>query len=334
MGEAVRIRDHNDRRTIAAAAVATGEIWQLPDGRAAYYNGLDAAAANDFTEWQTDGTVEVTKTASIVILDGQPVFWDHSANSATFEPVNDRDFFLGTAVGDWASADTTGKVNLNCKPHYNVDLLHGGAGFGTGGFLSVPVGTPAAGAFGYPVVLGGTLQLELTATSEAQKADALSVDGFAVGSNWIFEGIFRLANDGANATQDFTFGVASGTHATDFQSVAEFAAVSTVGASTNINCQSDDGTTDVAPTDSTKDYTEGSAVANRVHVVIDGRDPASVKFYIDGVRVLSGTTFVLTAATGPLFAIAHLEKTIGTDVYKVLIDHAAVRLMQQDNVQR
>lgn len=331
--EAIFLRERRSRRMVAVAAVESGEVWQMPDGLAAVKVGLDEAAANDMAHFETEGIHTVAKTSGVVITDGQPVYWDHSANSATFEPVNDKDFFLGTAYGDAASADTTMEVNLNKRPHYSRDLLRGD-GMGAVGFLSALAGTPAAGGFGYPVTLGGALILELTATNEAQKVDAMSVDGFAIGSNWIFEGIFRIINDGSNATQDFTLGVASGTHATDFQSVAEFAAVSTVGGSTNINCQSDDGTTDVAPTDSTKDYTEGSAVANRVHVVIDGRDHTNIKFYVNGERVLSATTFTLTAGTGPLFIIAHLEKTSGTDVYKVAVDQAAVRLMHQDNVQQ
>jgi predicted RecA/RadA family phage recombinase len=309
-----------------AAAKEGGDVVQMGDGRAGVCSTDIAAGVKGSAI--VNGIVNVLKTADMVILDGQPVYWDHSANTATFEAVNDKDFFLGVAYGDAAASDTRLKVDLNQKPYYNVDLLNPTPGRGTSGYLSVPVGTAAAGAFGYPLILGTSMQLELTATNEAQKVDALSVDGFAIASNWIFEGIFRIASDGSNATQDFTLGVASGTHATDFQSVAEFAAVSTVGGSTNINCQSDDGTTDVAPTDSTKDYTEGSAVANRVHVVIDGRDHTAIKFYINGERVLSATTFTLTAATGPLFVIAHLEKTSSTDTYKVVVDHAAVRLME------
>jgi hypothetical protein len=154
-------------------------------------------------------------------------------------------------------------------------------------------------------------------------------DGFSKDANAIVEGAFLILSDGSNATQDFTIGAASGTHATDFQSVAEFVAVSTVGNSTNLNVQSDDSTTDVPPTDSTLDYTEGSAVAQRVEFWIDMRDPNDCQVYINGVLVLGATVFTLAAASGPLFLIAHLEKTAGTDVYKVAVEWLRARYAQQ-----
>jgi FMN-dependent NADH-azoreductase len=61
---------------------------------------------------------------------------------------------------------------------------------------------------------------------------------------------------------------------------------------------------------------------------MDARDPASVKLYVDGVRVLSGTTFVLTAATGPLGLLAHLEKTTGTATGTVYVDALRAKTSQ------
>lgn len=305
----------------AAAAYSAGEVIQLADGSA----GIVSAdvASGGLGHPKAEGVWTVTKTTSVVITAGQPVFWDHSANSATYAPVSDRDFYIGVAFADAASADTSMKVILNKQPTYKCDLARDG-------FQSVLAGTAAAGAFGYPVNLGGALVFELTATNEAQKVDALGVDGFTINSNWIAEGAFRVLSDGSGTATDVTIGVASGTHATDFQSVAEFAAIHLDGNDTNINAESDDGTTDVAPTDTTTDYTEGTTISSRVHFVIDGRDPASVKFYVNGVRVLSGTTFVLSAATGPLFPVVHVEKTSSTDTYKIAVDYLRVRTMQQD----
>jgi len=326
MPEAKR-RGNNDERALkAAAAVDTGEVWQLPDGRAAYHDALEDAATGDRVCFRTEGIATVPKAASIVITDGQPVYWDHSANAATFEKVNDRDFFLGTAVGDAASADTTMEVNLNERPVYAVDIKRDG-------FLSVLVGTPAAGAFQYPQNLGGRLVFELTATNEAQKVDAFSVDRWAVGANWIVEGVFNIMVDGSNATQDFNIGVANATHASDADSIAESVFIHVDGNSTNLAAESDDGTTEVAATDTTKDYTEGVDVAQRVHFVMDGRNPADVQIYIDGVNVLPNSTFDVSAATGPLGLLVHLEKSAGTDVYKVGVEHLAVRLMEQDGNQ-
>jgi predicted RecA/RadA family phage recombinase len=105
----------------ADAAISGGEVLQLRDGRAGVIpydvaNGEKGGA-------QTEGIYRVTKTAGVVILDGGRVYWDHSANAATYKTANDRDFYLGTAVGDAASADTEMYVNLNVKPVYLLDAL-------------------------------------------------------------------------------------------------------------------------------------------------------------------------------------------------------------------
>lgn len=328
MSDATRFKDECVRKMKANAAFATGEVIQLPDGRAGIVQNLngDEAAASDIVAFQTEGVYTVTKTASIVITDGQPVYWDHSANSATFIQADDRDFFLGTAYGDAASADTTMKVNINAKPEYTVDLFRDG-------FQTVLVGTAAAGAFGYPVPTGGGYVFELTATNEAQKVDALGVNGFDAAANWIVEGTFRVYDDGGSGAQDFSVGIASGTNATDFESVTSFVALHLDGNSTTINAESDDNSTDVAPTDTTKTYTMGTTRASRVHFVMDGRDPADIQIYINGVLVLGATTFT-AGLTGTLYPIVHLEKTVGTDTYKIAVDALKVRLMQQDNPQR
>lgn len=303
------------------AALTGGQVIQVPDGRAAVAP-VDVAANKLGAVQVAPNIYRLQKTASIAILRGGRVFWDHSANLAHFKKVNDRDFYVGRAAATSAETDTTVDVIFNVDPRPAVDLIRDG-------FNSALVGTAAAGGFGYPVNLGGALVLELTATNEAQKVDALSVDGFAIAANAIAEFVVRVLADGGSGSQDATVGVASGTHASDFQSVAEFVALHLDGNATAINAQSDDGTTDVAPVDTTKVYTEGSAVANRFECWMDLADPTSVKIYIEGVRVLSGTTFTLAAATGPLFLIAHVEKALGTDTYKLAIDRAEVRLMEE-----
>lgn len=321
--EAIYIHDRHILRTVAAAATTSGEVWQLPDGRAAVLKQQNAGAANDETAWATDGVYTVIKTSGPMFLDGMPVYWDHSANAATYIPVNDRDFFIGVAVGDAEETATTARVNLNVKPHYNIQL-------GRDPGLSVLVGTAAAGGFGYPVWLGEAI-FELTATSEAQKVDWLSKARFALSSNWIVEGIFNIMSDGSNSTQDFNIGIANATHASDADSITESCFIHVDGGSTNIAAESDDGTTEVAATDTTKDYTEGVDQAQRVHFMMDGRDPSDVQIYVNGDLVLSATTFGISAATGPLALLVHLEKSSSTDVYKVSVEHFAVRLMQQDN---
>jgi len=319
--EARSIRDAGKTRYQADGTVTPYEVRQGPTGLAEVYDGAAAKVSGDYPIYSTEGTFKVLKTSGVVILKGGRVYWDHSASSATYCRNNDRDFYLGRAVEDAASTAPTVDVILNVDPPYDIDLCRDG-------FISTLAGTPAAGGFGYPVQLGGAFVLELSATNEAQKVDLLSVDGFDLASNAIVEFAFRVISDGASGAQDFTIGVASGTHETDFQSVTSFVALHLDGNTTNINVQSDDNSTDVAPTDSTADYTEGSARTNRVEGWLDFRNPADVQCYVNGALVLDGTTF--TAGTsGVHHLIAHLEKTAGTDTYKVAVDWLRARLAEQ-----
>lgn len=305
--------------TLAEAKTA-GEVSQMADGRACVYPITKASGAAAAP--QVEGIFKVLKTASIVILDGGQVFWDHSANTATYNQVSDRDFYLGTAVGDAAASDTYVYVNLNVKPSYKVEM-HDSA------IISAITGTAAAGGFGYPTRLGGSHVIELTATNEAQITYLLSAMGFSPSSNPIVEGAFRVLNDGSGTVVDVSLGMASGTHATDADSIAESAFIHLDANATAIKAECDDGTNEVAATDTTLTYTEGSTLACRVEFWIDARDLSSVKFYINGARVLSSTTFVMSAAAGPLFLLAHVEKTSSTDTYKIAVDWLRCRTAEQ-----
>jgi len=323
MADATYLRAGNDLRQNAQVALGANEIIQMADSSLGVLKGQEGAVANAAAAFETRGQFTVTKTSGIVILDGGRVYWDHSANAAHFRKVNDRDFYIGRAVGDAASADTTMVVNANIpETGYDIDLRRDA-------FLSVPTGTQAVGAFGYPKVLGGAFQFDLTATNEAQCIDLLSVDRFDKNANPILEAIIRVPTNGSGAAVDFNIGLANGTSTTDADAVTEHVFFHIDGSDTKIYAQSKDGTTTVAATDTTTTITAGSAVANRKELWIDARDLTSVKLYVDGVRVLSGSTFKLDAATGPLGALAHLEKTTGTTTATFVIDRLSVRLAQQ-----
>ena len=304
----------------AAAAYDAGEVIQRADGKACVCPVDVASGARGAPV--AEGVYLVAKTADIAILAGGRVYWDHSANTATFRKVNDRDFYIGRAVVDAAETASYVLVDLNSDPAYDID-------FSRDAVLSVPTGTKAVGAFGFPKVLGGAHELELTATNEAQCIDMLSVDRFAVSAKAIAEFEIRPNANGSGSACDINFGVANGTSTTDADAITESVFFHIDGGSTAIAAESDDGTTEVAATDTTKTFTAGSAVANRKYLWIDLRDSSNIKLYVDGVRVLSGTTFTLAAATGPLGLLAHLEKTSGTETAKFTVDRATVRLMQQ-----
>jgi len=301
----------------ADAAITGGEVVQLRDGRAAVIP-VDCANGEKVGA-QAEGIYNVVKTASQVWLDGAEIYWDHSANAATCIPplvAGDRDFFLGTAVGDVAAAATEGKVNLNVRPAYEINLHTSGGDTA----VVLTAGTP------YIYSRGGSLDAGFSLTAEAQKLDWLSKRSFALGSNWIFEGVFEVVANADADVADLSIGVANGTNASDADSITESAFIHLdMGGSLNIFAESDDGTNEAAATETTVDF----AVGTPVFVCIDGRNPASLKFYVNGVQVLSGTTFNISAATGPLKALFHLEKSANDSPGNVQCDMLRVRTGQQ-----
>lgn len=323
MPDAIFIHDGNEIRTALQAALGVGEVWQLANGKAAFYDPVPRVGASSGASAyiRQDGQVTVTKTNGVVILDGAPVYWDHSANSATYKQVNDRDFFLGTAVNDWQSADQQMQVNLNVQPEYLVDLARDA-------FISALVGTVAVAGCNI-FRRGGSHTFLLNSTSEAQKLDALSVNGFDPDAKWIIDGAFRIPNDGAGTAADLSLGVASATHATDADAIAEHCFIHLNANDLSIYTQSKDGTTTVTAQDTTLDYTEGTALSTRVHFTIDGRNPADIQIYINGALVDGATVYRLDNAVGPLFLLAHLEKTSAADVYEAAVDWLRVRIAEQ-----
>lgn len=301
MAEATRIRSASEYRLTAAAAIDAGEIYQLPNGRAAVKAGADAAASGDRVTFYDEGQYTVVKTSGEVWLDGDPIWWDRSAGSATcLEPVNagDRDFYLGTAIGDAASADTTGAVNFNVQPSWIIDSTRDNGDT----TVVLTAGTP------YIFNRGGMLVAGFSATAEAQKLDWLSERSFLLGSNWILEALVEVVTNADADVGDLSIGVANATHASDADSITESAFFHfDMGADLNLDAESDDGTTEVAATDTTVDW----AVGTPIRLKLDGRNPSNVKFYAEGDEVLSATANLgnIAAATGPLKALFHLEKS-------------------------
>ncbi|MDQ3288920.1 MAG: hypothetical protein M3Q42_11820 [Pseudomonadota bacterium] len=299
---------------VPTGGLLAGEIIQLPDGRAGYVDGLKTLLAGETASVRVRGRVTVAKTASVVLLDGGDVIWDHSANSATF-PVatNDKDFHLGAVRGDAASAATTMVVDLNEKARGIIDLQ------------SAPFATAVVAAAGAPYsrMQGGAHGAGLTTTAEAQKLDLLSKRSFPVNSNWIVEAVVEVVTNATADVGDLNVGVANATHASDADVITESVfAHFDMGADLNLDAESDDGTTEVAATDTTVDWVLGTPV----HVVIDGRDHEDIQIIINGVLVLAATTFTLAAATGPLKALFHFEKSVHASPGEVRLDKLQVRL--------
>ena len=305
---------------VADAAYSNGDVVQMPDGRAGVVTVN--CSSGDTVGVRVHGVEKVAKTTSMVILDGGRVYWDHSANKAHYASVSDRDFYLGVAVGDAASADTTMYVSLNVLPQYKLDLVRDP-------YISILVGTAALNGFGYPYREGGGLRFNITATSEAQKVDALSVERLAPGSKAIVECAFRMPNGGSGSASDFSIGLAHATHASDADSITDSIFIHMDGGSTTINAECDDGTNETAATTTATTFTAGTALTNRVEVWIDCRTLSSIKFYVNGARVASGTTFSVAAMTNALGLLAHVEKTTGTETADMTIDWLRARISQK-----
>jgi predicted RecA/RadA family phage recombinase len=309
MAEAVSYQQGDIISFTTVAAVSAGEVLQVPDGRVGV--AIAARDAGELASCEITGIKKLAKTANEIYVPGQRLYWDASASAVTaVPPITAADFFVGCATNDAAAADTVAEVAINTDWEGSIDQR-------TATFAVLPVLT-AGDPRGYQI--GGGLRFTIDATNEAQKIDALSHKAVALDSDWIFMAEVVIDAAAGSAT-DISIGVADGTHATDFQSVATLCTIHVDGGSQNILVQSDDGTTDVAPIDSTIDWTAAVPFA----LAIDGRNPADIKLYINGIReTASSTTLALAAAASGLKACVHIEKTASTDVATVTVSNMKV----------
>lgn len=312
----------------AAAAVPVKSLWQLPNGKPAVYQGRAAATSGTSgTPWTTTGKYVVPKATGVVLLDGGRAFWDRSARVVTYRKNGDRDFFAGTLVGDAASADETCTINLGVEPQYDHDALRDPC-------LSYCSGTPSLGTtsatgFGFPTKVGGSVIFELSSTNEAQTVDLYTINKFSLAANPIVEiGFRRLSTTGGGA-QDFNIGIASGSALTDFDTVTEHLAIHIDGGAYDTFLQSTDGTNSVSATDTTTNHGFSGLLSELEEWWFDVRDPSSVKIYRNGVRILSSTTFNISAAANDWVLIAHLEKTVSTGQFRVAVDWLRARTAEQ-----
>ena len=316
--EAVTVLDPTAHSRVidAPAAGAAGQVLQLADGKAGVVVGADASsdayASGDPVTVQTAGVFSFLKTASICMLKGGKAYWDRSANRGHFR-AQSGDFFLGTVAKDAAAGDTTVEVDLNVEPQYAIEL---GKGQWTNG---------ATNGLGVTLLAegGSALKLAFDAVAEAAMAALYSVDTVPCADGPIFEAKLAIYDIGDNAALDINAGLANGTHATDFDAVTEAALIHLDGTALSICVESDDGTTEVEATDSTIDAVDDTYF----ELWVDARDLAGVKIYIDGVDAgaLASKTLVLSAATGPVFPIVHLEKTSDDTTADVRVEFMRVR---------
>lgn len=300
---------------VAPAALSAGDVIQCADGKAGIVlganNASDAFASGERVTVAKTGRFKVLKTASIVLLDGGKAYFDRSANTATYAP-GSGDFYLGRVVGDAAASDVTVVVDLNVQPQYQIEL---GKGEWTNAATDgLGVTQPSLGS---PI-----LKLAFDAVAEVAMAALYSTDTIPVADGPIFECKLAIYDIGDDAALDINFGVANGTHGTDFDSVTESAVFHLDGSDLSVSVESDDGTTEVAADDTGVDLVDDTFA----YFWIDCRDLANIKYYINGVRVDdTAVLHKLDNATGPLLAIVHVEKTSNDTTADVRVEQMTVR---------
>ena len=275
-----------------AATIAAGEVKQLPDGRAGVALGLGSSASGDIRAFAVTGQFNIVKSTTWVAVPGAIADWDDTNNQATY--AGGGDFRLGIVVADATAAATVAAIDLNGRGNAKISSE---SGWITSTVLTA--GTPSA------TFEGGTLVGKFSATAEAQKAEFLSDESIVVADGPIMEAQVTIADNGDHAALDANVGLANAGHDTDADSITESIFLHYDGNDLVISAESDDGTTEVAATDTTIAHVEDTFH----HILIDCRTIADCQIYIDGVLALGASVFNLAAATGPLKALVHMEKT-------------------------
>lgn len=300
----------------AASIIPAYQGLQLRDGRAALLEqDVDTAGIALPT---VQHIYECTKESAINLLDGVEVWWDYGNNRATYKRADSKSFLLGTAVGDALAGATTVLVDFGVRPVHAAEL---GDGYWT---------AEAVDGLGVSVLPGGGVKLAFDNATEAAQAALISTVPISADQNPIVK--FRMAvfDIGDNAALNINIGLASGSHATDFQTVSQFVAFRFKGSDLSIWGESDDGSTDVAAVDTTLNATDDTEFV----CWIDCRDKSNCKLYVNGVRVLNGTTgaattLTLAAYSGSLFLIIHMTKTSDDTTADVRLLEMAVQTSEQ-----
>lgn len=174
----------------------------------------------------------------------------------------------------------------------------------------------------------GVLKFSADAVAEAATCSLYMVNSpLDPSKGGIAEFILAVFDIGDDAAVDIDFGLASDTHATDFESIAEFVAFHLDGTDLSLNCHSDDGTTDTAPVDTTVDLVDNTYYAFK----IDYNDLTDVKFYYRALgdtnwtRLASATTFDVSDASANWTPIILVEKTSNDTTFDVRADRVRVQ---------
>lgn len=218
------------------------------------------------------------------------------------------------ASGSAAAPDHANKI------HYLDDFIGYQGVFTTetgsvGPWVGSVVGsaTVAAGAD----IHGGAAVLTIAADDEAQDANLYHGDqlNFDIDLLEEFNARFKVATPGTGVR--VVFGMA-GNHNADKDTVAQSAWFS-LDAGLALKAETDDGS------ENNDDKTIDTIVTNTWYdAKIDFRDPTDVKFFLDGDRVATGTTFDMSNYTGGLQPYMSADKASGTGTATLTVDFVDV----------
>ena len=111
--EAIRKNAGGVVKFTAGTTYSSGEIIQLPDGRAAVIAGLKPVASGDAVGAETEGEFDVLSASGTTFAAGAPVYWDASASLAITAPGAVDDLLLGVATVAKVSGQTRVSVDFN-----------------------------------------------------------------------------------------------------------------------------------------------------------------------------------------------------------------------------
>lgn len=179
--------------------------------------------------------------------------------------------------------------------------------------------TSAAGTPTY-VRNAGDAVLTLASTSEVENVclyhgDALSFD---IDGIFCFETRLKVSGCTSGTSQTWGLGSARNDDPTAMTALALFRMVGATS-TTAVTVETDDNVTDVAP------VTSGQTLSTTYkRFKIDFSNKKDVKFYIDGVRVATSTTFDMSGYTAGLQPIIQVQKTSSANTDSITVDYVKI----------
>lgn len=163
---------------------------------------------------------------------------------------------------------------------------------------------------------GGAVTLAFDNTSEIQNVCLDFGDKLQLDVDQLIDVEFRIKTVAAlDSATTLTFGLQTGRN-DNTDSTTNNAQFKLVG-SNAVVCETDDGTTD------NDDKATGKTLVDsyKRFVISFAAGKSDVRFFIDGDRVASATTFDMSAATGQLQPFVQIQKTADTNTDSVTIDY-------------